>query len=83
MLTPVVLVSLILALTVGAVFLLIVIGIRMEDARGSLTKRAPSSLASGTRRMLGVSVDHTVCELHPPHACPICLRARALDDLIV
>jgi hypothetical protein len=61
-------------------FLLIVIGIRVEDARGSLTKRAPSPLTSGTRRMLGVNVDHTVCELHPPYACPICRRTRSLDD---
>ncbi len=82
MLTLVVLVSLILASGVGAVFLLIVIGIRVEDARGSLTNRAPSPLTSGTRRMLGVSVDQTPCEFHPPHACSACLRARA-DELIV
>jgi hypothetical protein len=60
----------------------VVLAIHFEDGRGSLTDRAPGLFSSGTRRMLGVRVDHTACHYvtNPRHACPTCRRAHYMDE---
>ncbi|MCC5574264.1 hypothetical protein IMZ11_01240 [Microtetraspora sp. AC03309] len=61
------------------VFAVIVIGIRVEDRRGSATDPGSGYLASGTRWLLGLYVDHTACRYvsNPRHDCPKCRRASA------
>lgn len=70
-----------LTLTAGVValsaFVLVVHSIRREDRRRSLTLSPRSALSSGTRRILGLSVDHTACVIHPEYACPTCLELDA------
>ncbi|MFB9894913.1 hypothetical protein [Planobispora takensis] len=65
-----------MGITAG-VFVVIVMGIRMEDARGSATGRAPDRMTAGVRRVLGLHVDHTGCRYvsSPEYACPRCRRA--------
>lgn len=72
--TVIVLFSLTAGLVALSAFALVVHSIRREDRRRSLTLSPRSVLSSGTRRILGLSVDHTACVIHPEYACPTCLE---------
>ncbi|MFB9882195.1 hypothetical protein ACFFMN_30100 [Planobispora siamensis] len=69
--------TLILMGVTAGVFVVVVIGIRIEDTRGSTTGHAPGRMTAGVRRVLGLHVDHTGCLYvsNPEHACPRCRRA--------
>ncbi|MFC4058424.1 hypothetical protein ACFOWE_08965 [Planomonospora corallina] len=59
-------------LTVLAV---VAISVRIEDGRTSITDRASGTATAGTRRLLGVRVDHDRCRAgRPQDACPLCHR---------
>lgn len=68
-----------LAMVGGAAgaFLVIVLSIHVEDWRGSTTRRAPGPFTRGTRRVLGLYVNHAACAEagHPDQACPRCRRS--------
>ncbi|GAA0407774.1 hypothetical protein Acor_69470 [Acrocarpospora corrugata] len=70
----IVLASLTLGLVALSAFVLVVHSIRREDRRRSLTLSPRSVLSSGTRRILGLAVDHTACVIHPEYACPTCIE---------
>ncbi|GIH72952.1 hypothetical protein [Sphaerimonospora thailandensis] len=74
--TIILLIAFTLAGSSAAAFLLIVTGIRIEDDRRTITGRPPGFIAAGTRRILHLYVDHTVCRYasNPQHACPSCRR---------
>jgi hypothetical protein len=80
--TPVFVVALFILGGIVGMGVVIVVAIHYEDANGSLTDRAPGLFSSGTRRFLGVWVDHTACRFvtNPRHACPTCRRAYSADD---
>ncbi|WP_067135369.1 hypothetical protein [Microtetraspora malaysiensis] len=61
------------------VFAVIVIGIHVEDRRGSITDPKSGYLASGTRWFLGRYVDHTACRYvsNLEHDCAKCQRTSA------
>lgn len=69
-------VALVIAGVVGGVLIVLVIGIHAEDRRKSLTRLPPGPITAGTRRILGLSVDHTSClyATHPQEGCPACRR---------
>jgi hypothetical protein len=77
MFETVVMVALVILAVIIGLLVVIVIGIHVEDSRGSITDRPPGLMATGTRRILGLSVDHTACRYvtNPQHACPLCQRA--------
>ncbi|GGL11435.1 hypothetical protein [Planomonospora parontospora] len=64
----------VLLAAVLAVLVLVAVSVRTEDGRASITGRAPGAAAAGTRRLLGMRVDHGDCRAHPRDACPLCHR---------
>jgi hypothetical protein len=77
MFAAVIIAALIVMAGVAGVFVVIVVGIRREDALGSITARPPGAITQGTRRVVGLFVDHTACQYvsNPQHTCPACRRA--------
>ncbi|MEU6999588.1 hypothetical protein [Nonomuraea sp. NPDC046570] len=74
--------ALVIAAGVAGAFVVMVLGIRHEDTRNSVTGRAPNPGAAGTRRILGLTVDHTGChyatnERHTEANCPVCREKSA------
>lgn len=76
MIEAVVVVALVVAGGATGVFVVMVIGIHIEDSRKSITDRPPGMIAAGTRRILHLNVDHTSCQYvsNPRNACPTCRR---------
>ncbi|GAB1821215.1 hypothetical protein [Herbidospora sp. RD11066] len=77
--TFVLVISLVLAFGAMASFVLVVLSIKREDRRRSLTYSPQSALSSLSRRVLGLTVDHSACVIHPEHACPTCAK---IDDTL-
>ncbi|WP_327089394.1 hypothetical protein OIE66_01855 [Nonomuraea sp. NBC_01738] len=71
------LIALVLIGVAGGVFIVIVLSIHVEDWRGSTTHRPPGPFTRGTRRILGLHVDHSACVYasNPDFACPKCKRS--------
>lgn len=76
MFPAVIIVALALIGLFAGVLLLVALSVHTEEWRGSTTHHASGLLTRGTRRFLGLYVDHTACVYasNPDHACPSCKR---------
>ncbi|GAA4597630.1 hypothetical protein GCM10023194_72980 [Planotetraspora phitsanulokensis] len=78
--TPMVIVlALVIVGMVAGVLGVLVVGIHIEDRRKSITDQAPGLITAGTRRVLGLSIDHSACHYvtNPSHSCEACRRIHA------
>ncbi|ETK31060.1 hypothetical protein [Microbispora sp. ATCC PTA-5024] len=56
----------------------LVFGIHYEESRKSVTGEPPGPFSRTTRRVLGLSVDHTACRYvtNPQYRCPVCRQSE-------